>query len=108
MAQEDEKGSLPTSPLGFLPAGIRGSSAWLTLPFLPSVPTASPCTNAQKFLGLMLPVLGACQDQDQHFIVKVLNSWESQIDSGKITLITQGWILLDSFLQVNEQLRKKQ
>lgn len=54
----------------------------------------------------MLPVLGACQDQDQHFLVKVLNSWESQIDSGKITLITQGWILLASFLQVNEQLRK--
>lgn len=54
----------------------------------------------------MLPVLGACQDKDQHFLVKVLNSWESQIVSGKITLITQGWILLASFLQVNEQLRK--
>lgn len=54
----------------------------------------------------MLPVLGACQDQDQYFLVKVLNSWESQIDSGKITLITQGWILLTSFLQVNEQLRE--
>lgn len=62
--------------------------------------------NAQKLLGLMLPALGACQDQDQHFLVKVLNSWESQIDSGKITLIAQGWILLVSFLQVNEQLRK--
>lgn len=54
----------------------------------------------------MLPVLGACQDQDQHFLVKA-PTWDSQMDSGKTTLITHGWILLASFLQVKEQLREE-
>lgn len=34
-------------------------------------------------------------------------TWDSQMDSGKTTLITHGWILLASFLQVKEQLREE-